>query len=115
MNYKSLALFIQCNTKTAKFNYTRTNNKLNTPLIAGGVTYLCVGGLAVPCVANKLMPYRFFCVICLYSDSKRQQKIYEDVELLIISYHQKQKKMIIEKMLINKILSDLQEFNDRES
>lgn len=53
-------------------------------------------------------------VIDNHNDFKRRQKIYEDTEYLIIKYHQKQQKMIIEKILINKILSELQDFNGRE-
>lgn len=103
-------------------------------LLKCGFVLLLLGSISgiILCIIALFDPHFFpsleiFCSIFLFisgfilividshSDSKRQQKIYDDVELLIISYHQKQKKMIIEKMLINKILSDLQEFNDRES
>lgn len=46
------------------------------------------------------------------NDSKRQRKISEDIELLIMSYHEQQKKDILNKMLINRLLSELEELNE---
>lgn len=46
------------------------------------------------------------------NDSKRQRKIYEDIELLIKSYHEQRKKDIVNKILINRLLSELEELNE---
>lgn len=70
--------------------------------------------LLMSCSTLLLISGFILIVIDNQKDFKRQQKIYEDVELLIISHHQRQKKMIAEKILINKLLSELQKLNGEQ-
>lgn len=103
-------------------------------LLKCGFALLLLGGISgiILCIIALFNPLFFpfleiFCSIFLlisgfilividsHSDYKRQQKISEDIEFLIIYYRKILSKRIIEQMFINKILSDIQEFNDEKA
>lgn len=50
-------------------------------------------------------------VIDCQKDSKKQQKIYEDVEALLKRYHEIQKREILHKILITRFLSTLEKLD----
>lgn len=104
---------------------------MKNKLLKIGFTLLVIGSLSgiTLCIIALFNPFFFsgflmFCSLIILlsgfvvlfidcqNDSQRQQKIYEDAELLIMSYYELQKKDILNKMLINRLLSEFEELDE---
>lgn len=104
---------------------------MKSKLLKIGFTLLVIGSLSgiTLCIIALFNPFFFpgFLMFCSFiillsgfvvlfidcqNDFQRQQRIYDNVELLIMSYYEQQKKDILNKMLINRLLSELEELEE---
>ncbi len=77
---------------------------LNDPLFLPGLSLLFSFVALIAGFVILLIDYE--------NDSVRQQKIYKEVELLIMNYQEQQKKDILDRILINQLLSELEKLEE---